>query len=230
VGDYDGDLDLDLSFTDYDAHHLLRNERSAGLDAFTDVSVAAGVSMRELGWGVFFFDYDLDGWLDLYLANGSPVEGAHNRLHHNLGDGTFEDVSETCDCTELGSSFGTSHADYDEDGAVDFVVGIRGDGHHLFHNRARWPDRHWLTVELHGGGPVNRDAIGARVWLTTTDGRTLMQEVEAGSSVASANTRRLHFGLGLAQVDEITIRWPDGLLESPAPPAADQVWIHAYPG
>jgi hypothetical protein len=230
VGDYDGDLDLDLSFTDYDAHHLLRNEQSAGQDAFTDVSVAAGVSARELGWGVFFFDYDLDGWLDLHVVNGSPIEGAHNRLHRNRGDGTFEDVSASCDCSELGSSFGTSYADYDEDGAVDFVVAVRDEGHHLLHNTARWPDRHWLTVDLRGGGPVNRDGVGARVWVTTTDGRTLMQEVKAGSSVASANMRRLHFGLGLAQVDEIAIRWPDGLLEHPAPPAVDQVWIHAYPG
>ena len=89
---------------------------------------------------------------------------------------------------------------------------------------------HWLTVELHGGGSVNRDAVGSRVWLTTTGGRVLMREVKLGSGMATQNSLRLHFGLGDEDVQSIEVRWPDGMLESPPTPVADGLWVHEYPG
>jgi len=229
VGDYDGDLDLDLAFTDFEDNHLLRNRVSEGQEGFEDVAEEVGIPPISSGWGVFFFDYDNDGWLDLYVADSRYPDLYTNELYHNLGDGTFEDVTEVSGCNDTGVSLGTSYADYDGDGALDIAVANRHVGHTIYRGRALWPDRHWLTVDLEGGGPINRDAIGARVWITTQSGRTMMQEVKAGSSVASNNMQRLHFGLGIEHIANVQIRWPNGLVEHPKVPREDRVWVHAYP-
>ena len=229
VGDFDGDLDLDLAVTDLFDTDLLANRRTEGFERFTHVTVQAGLTELGVGWGNFFFDYDNDGWLDLYVAEGLYGEQWGNQLFHNLGDGTFEDVSEESGCNDPGQSFGVSYADFDEDGALDIAVANRHDGHFIYRGRNLWPDRHWLSIDLVGGGPVNRDAIGSRVWVTTQSGRTMMQEVKLGSSVASVNMKRLHFGLGLEHVDYVTIRWPDGLIEQVVPPVEDARWVHTYP-
>lgn len=228
VGDYDNDLDLDLSVTDNDRHNVLRNMLELGPPAFADVSDAVGVMFDAFGWGTIFFDYDNDGWLDLYVADAQLGPGMSSRLFHNEL-GTFVDATAGCECAEPGWTHGVSHADYDHDGAVDFIVGNRGLRHELYRNRDT-SGNHWLTIELHGTGPVNRDAVGARVWVATESDRLLMREVELGSSVASQNTPRLHFGLGGEQAAGVLIRWPDGLLEIPPTPATDSLWVHEYPG
>lgn len=228
VGDYDEDGDLDLSITDNHAHHLLRNDLETGTMGFTEVSAEAGVDFDAFGWGTVLFDYDDDGWLDLYVADGGLAMGTTSRLFHNEG-GWFTDATTGCDCVDHGWSLGVTAADYDHDGAMDLVVGNRGTRHDLFHNRKVF-DAHWLSVDLRGGGPVNRDAVGSRVWVTTTSGRVLMREVKLGSSVASSNGTRLHFGLGGDGISSVEIRWPDGLVEVPAVPAIDGLWTHQHPG
>ncbi|MEX1365082.1 MAG: FG-GAP-like repeat-containing protein [Nannocystaceae bacterium] len=229
VGDYDEDGDLDLSITDNYTHHILRNDLDTGTMGFTDVSAEAGVIFDAFGWGTVLFDYDNDGWLDLYVADGKLEMGTTSRMFHNEGDGTFTDVTATCGCVAHGWSHGVTYADYDHDGALDLVVGNRGSRHDLYRNRDLG-DAHWIEVELHGAGPVNRDAVGSRVWVTTTGGRTLMREVKLGSSIGSSNSLRLHFGLGSEQVQAIEIRWPDGLVQTPPPPATDGLWVHQHPG
>jgi hypothetical protein len=228
MGDYDNDLDLDLSITDNHRHNVLRNMVETGTPSFVDVSAAVGVIFDAYGWGTIFFDYDNDGWLDLYVADANLGPGESSRLFHNEL-AVFVDATPGCGCAEPGWSHGVSQADYDHDGAVDIAVGKRGLRHELYRNR-NTSGNHWLTVELHGAGPVNRDAVGARVWVTTTGGQVLMREVELGSSVASQNSLRLHFGLGSDAVAAIEIRWPDGTLEEPPAPATDSLWVHAYPG
>jgi enediyne biosynthesis protein E4 len=229
VGDIDNDLDLDLSVTDNHRHNILVNMLAeTGEPSFVDVSAEVGVIFDAYGWGTVFFDYDNDGWLDLYVADANLGPGQSSRLFHNEL-GSFVDVTPGCGCAEPGWSHGVSHADYDHDGALDLVVGQRGQRHVLYRNR-NTTGNHWLEVELRGGGPVNRDAVGARVWVTTTGARVLMREVELGSSVASQNSLRLHFGLGRDEVAAIEIRWPDGTLEQPLPPATDTLWVHEYPG
>jgi len=229
VGDYDGDLDLDLVLTDIGDVDLLRNLRAEGSESFVHASVEAGIGEVGVGWGLFLFDYDNDGWLDLYVADSLLSEPFTNLLYHNLGDGTFDNISASSGCDDPGYSFGVTYADYDEDGTLDIVASVRHEGHRLYRGTQQWPDRHWLTVDLVGAGPINRDAVGARVWVTTDSGRTMMQEVKLGSSVASNSSRRLHFGLGLEHLAAVTIRWPDGLVERPAIPPEDQRWVHAYP-
>jgi enediyne biosynthesis protein E4 len=228
MGDYDNDLDLDLSITDNHRHNVLRNMVETGVPSFVDVSDEVGVIFDAYGWGTIFFDYDNDGWLDLYVADANLGPGESSRLFHNEL-ATFVEVTAGCGCAEPGWSHGVSHADYDHDGAVDFIVGQRGLRHVLYRNR-NTSGHHWLTVELHGGGPVNRDAVGARVWVATTSYRVLMREVELGSSVASQNSLRLHFGLGSDEVAAIQIRWPDGTIEQPPAPATDSLWVYEYPG
>jgi hypothetical protein len=134
VGDYDNDLDLDLSFSDIMNHNIWCMSDPVG-PAFEDVSVAMGVVYPAHGWGTVFFDYDNDGWLDLYVAD-SELPEANTRMFHNLGGTGFEDVSIACDCVDAGWNYGVAHADYDHDGGVDFVVGQRSLGHALYRNTA----------------------------------------------------------------------------------------------
>jgi hypothetical protein len=237
VGDYDEDGDLDLFTSDIDRTNLLRNDLYGGLDlgiaGFTEVAEQAGVSHDSANWGAVWLDADLDGWLDLYLAteDDSPAE-ARNRLFRGLGDGTFEDVSAECGCADPGFSTGVAAADYDSDGAVDLVVGNYGEGYRLYRNQLD-PDRtgrHFLTIELVGGGPVNRDALGARVTVTTTDGRRRMAERRSGSSLGAGDMLPLCFGLGTARVEAVEIRWPDGTVTHHADVPTDTLWQATYPG
>jgi len=238
VGDYDEDGDLDLFTSDIDRTNLLRNNlyeglHGLGIAGFSEVAEAAGVSHDSANWGAVWLDADLDGWLDLYLAteHASPPERT-NRLFRNLGDGTFEDVSAACGCADPGFSTGVAAADYDADGAVDLVVGNYGEGYRLYRNLLdpAAAGRHFLVVELVGGGPVNRDALGARVTVTTTDGRHRVAERRSGSSLGAGDMLPLHFGLGTAAVQAVEIRWPDGTVTAHADVPTDAVWQAHYPG
>ena len=228
AADYDNDLDLDIVFTDIGDVDLIRNGFGEGIGEFEHVSAAAGLGELGIGWGVLFVDSDNDGWLDLYVGEGTSTPDWANQLYRNQGDGTFVDVSEGSGCSDPGSTFGVTAADYDEDGALDFVVSNRDTNHHVFRGSAP-PEHHWLTVDLHGGGTVNRDAIGARVELVTDGGRTMMREVRTSGSVAATLPRRLHFGLGTEGIAAVTVRWPDGLVETPSVPPVDQRWVHHHP-
>jgi hypothetical protein len=105
---------------------------------------------------------------------------------------------------------GLAYADYDNDGWVDYVVGEWNQGYALYRNTDfQSEDNHWLTLRLVGAGAVNRDAVGARVYLTSDDGRTQMQDVICGSSLGAGNDLALHFGLGSAAISQIRIVWPD---------------------
>lgn len=227
VGDYDNDGDLDFFVSNSPPGHvLLRND---GPGMFSDMRGIAGLESDPFGgtgWGTVFFDYDNDGFQDVYLAVGSPSRSC---LFRNAGDGTFEDVSEGSGADDLGDSLGVAYADYDRDGRVDLIVGNRGWDYRLYRNVSA-TSAHWIALRLVGGGSVNRDAIGARVHVTTTDGRTLMREVKCGSSLGAGNDLTLHFGLGDADVDEVRVVWPDGTTTIPEGLGADRMWEVAYPG
>ncbi len=224
-GDYDSDGDLDFYFSSAGEMVLLQNQASQGNLVFLDVTDPAGVNVNAIGWGTAFFDYDRDGWLDLYLATMSGP----NRLFHNLGDGTFEDVSNGSGADDPGPTIGVAAGDYENDGWPDLVIGNYDDGYRLFRNRGvAGAGNHWLTLRLEGRGPVNRDAIGARVYLTTTGGRTLMQEVSSDSSLGAGHDLALHFGLGGAVVESMTVVWPDGTVSGFGSVPIDRVWRLVY--
>lgn len=229
VADYDGDLDLDLFYTHTFRPELLRRT-AAG---FEEVGIAAGITMDTESWGAVFFDHDNDGDPDLYVAVGM-VFGTDNpnRLYENLGDGTFADVSAASGALQPRYSMGVATADVDGDGWVDLLVGNYAGGYRLLRNNGarQHPDRHWLRIRLEGPAGGERDAIGAKVWVESSDGRRQVQEVRAGDSHGSGSDRALHFGLGAAVPTAIEIRWPDGRLERLEAPPVDVEWRRAHPG
>jgi hypothetical protein len=212
IDDFDGDGWFDLYFSNVGTMRLLHNQ---GDGTFVEAAERTGtaVDRKAIGWGAVSLDYDNDGDRDLYLslmANNSAV-AAFNPLFDNQGDGTFTDLGVGSGAADPGPSVGLAYADYDNDGWVDLVVGNYDRGYHLYHNEglAAGANR-WLTLKLVGDGPVNRDAVGARVVLTTADGRRQEQEVRNSTGLGGGSDLRLHFGLGKSQVDTLEVRWPDG--------------------
>jgi hypothetical protein len=214
VGDYDLDGDLDLYFSNAGPQKLLQNQTAQGSPTFLEVSSAAGVDFDAVGWGTIFFDYNNDGWPDLYLATMDADPARANRLFENQGDGTFSDVTDLSGAANTGQTLGVAYADYNRDGWVDFVIGNLGETYTLYENLASAASNDWLAVRLVGGGSVNRDAIGSRVELELNDGRHLMQEIKSGSALGSGNDLTLHFGLGQAIPLTATVQWSDGLSET----------------
>jgi hypothetical protein len=238
AADFDGDGDLDLTIPV--VHHFtqLRND---GALFFTDVSVVSGVAEatgRLTGFSANAADFDDDGDLDLFFANGEVQShelisatadyetryGTPAAVLANNGDGTFVPVSESAGPYFARALIGRGSAigDLDDDGKIDLVVSNLAGHAVVLHNDSR--GGHWLTLALrdHGG---NIEAIGAKVWLSA-GGRTQYREVSGGGAYLSANDRRLHFGLGAApRADKIEIRWPDGTRETKTDVAADRVLI-----
>ena len=213
TADYDRDGDLDFYFSNGGPMTLLQNQ---GNGTFVDVAAAAGVDFPAIGWGAAFFDYDNDGWNDLYLAVMEPIdqETAANPLFRNDGDGTFTNLGVNSGAADSGATIGVAYADYDNDGWLDIVTGNYDSQYNLYHNQMGTAStNNWVAFNLIGAGPVNRDAIGARIHLLDNQGRVQMQEVVNGSSLGAGNSLRLHFGLGNAVVDMVQITWPDGTFQ-----------------
>ena len=226
VGDYDNDGRMDLFVTTFanDNFVLFHNE---GNGAFSDLSFQSGIGERTipyLGWATFFFDYDNDGFKDLFNGNGHvypEVEGRLGaetyreplQLFHNLHNGKFAEVSKEVGLREFAarSARGGAYCDYDNDGDVDFVVSNIDDSPQLLEN-VGGNQANWLEMKL-VGTVSNRDAIGAKVKLTAGD-LAQYDHVRAGGSFISGNDLRLHFGLGERQMaDSIEIQWPSGKKE-----------------
>lgn len=229
TGDYDNDGDNDFYFSNVGPMTLLRQEGGV----FSDVAAAAGVQApTAIAWGAVFLDYDNDGWRDLYLAVSDTTnhrDVAANQLFRNQGDGAFAAVTCQTEATDVRMSIGLAAADYDQDGWVDLLVGNQDEGYRLYRNQgAANTAHHWLALELAGGGPVNRDAVGARVHVMA-NGVTQMQEVIAGSSVGAGNELALYFGLAAATTADLRVRWPDGREQTIAGVQADRRYRLTYP-
>lgn len=229
VGDYDEDHDLDYYFTNLGRNVLLQND---GSGEFTDFSTEAGVEnaasngLFHTGWGTAFWDYDNDGWLDLFVANGhlptvSFIENNlldPNKLYRNVGDGTFEDVSDLEAVSSTLMARGCAFADYDRDGDLDMAVVNLEQGAFVANNHVELfqnpgNENHYVQFQLQGNNSAV-DAYGA--WLTVyIEERQLLREVNGGSSHASQNSSRVHVGLEDAEmVDSVSVQWPSGLFET----------------
>ena len=227
AGDYDGDGRLDLFVTNFvfEYNSLYRN---LGDGTFADLTNAAGLALpsyKYVGWGAGFFDYDNDGWLDIFVANGHVHEdmdllnesvsfGQPNQLFHNEGQGVFTEVSAQSGPPFLiaRSSRGAAFGDYDDDGDLDIAVVNAGGPAELLRNDGGNRDN-WLALRLEGVAG-NRDAIGARVRVRAGS-LSLIRELHAGASYSSQSDLRVYFGLGgQTRIDSLEIRWPGGRVET----------------
>jgi len=236
---YDSDNDglLDLTTTSYQGEPFAFYQ-NLGESFFTEASAMvglAGSTRPMLGWGVVPLDFDNDGWLDLFVANGhvhdhiatfDPRTSAaqRNQLFRNDRSGRYLDLSRLAGpgLALQGQSRAAARIDYDNDGDPDLLVldkasqdpNARPPGVVLLRNEGGYVDgraNHWLTVQLRGRpGRSNRDGVGAKVTIWTRDGLQV-REAAAGSSFQSQDDPRLHFGLGQAGVvDSLHVRWPSG--------------------
>jgi hypothetical protein len=222
AADYMGDSRLSIFRSNFsDEYETLYRNRGQG--NFDDVTVDAGLAQntRYVGWGVGFFDFDNDGWPDLFLVNGHvfpEVDKLHVDIHYrdrailyrNLRNGKFQDISAEAGpgVMERHSSRGAALGDIDNDGAIEIAINNQNETPSLLKQQTARPGR-WTILKLMGTRS-NRSAIGARVTVTA-DGRTQMDEVRSGGSYLSQNDLRLHFGLGEAgKIDKIAITWPSG--------------------
>ena len=246
IGDYahTGRLDVyNTTFSD-DYNPLYRNDGNAN---FADIAYQAGIAeptIPFLGWGTAFFDYDNDGWLDLFVANGHVYPQVDKQnfgttwaqrplLFHNVS-GTFHLVPavEGSGLAKLASARGMAYGDLFNNGRIDVVVNNMDSSPSLFENVAGTPTasakepsgtpaaarNHWIAFKLVGGPRSPRDAVGAIVYLTA-NGFRQRADVFAGGSFASSSDQRPHFGLGSAtKIDAFEIRWPDGTRQQLAPP------------
>ena len=228
-GDFDNSGRQGLFVSDAHYHRLLRNDGKSG-GSFEDVTNASGVgaaSAQFVGWGDGLFDFDNDGWKDLFIVNGGlvwliPMQGS---LLRNNGDGTFNDVS-----LQAGAFFqkqnvsrGACFADYDNDGYIDaFVVTLGGKGILLHNTPPAGKRNHWLTVKL-VGTRSNRDGFGASLEAVAGDLHQWVQSTSE-SGYLSQNDPRPHFGLGQhTVVDTLRIQWPSGTIQTLHDIKADQV-------
>ena len=179
---------------------------------------------RPLSWGTGFLDYDNDGDLDLFVANGHlyPSVDAHPNLNESYGQtnqlfrndvGRFVDVSSISGdgMRVRKSSRGAAFGDYDNDGDLDILILNVDETPTLLQNQTS-NQNHWLQIRL-VGTTVNRSAVGARV-TAVTEALKQVREVKAGSSYRSHNDLRVHFGLGnRSWVDRLEVRWSKEKIE-----------------
>jgi len=239
AADFDGDGDFDLAVTHLPEEGLGYWDND-GAGWFWERGAAAGLvrwTAGDTGFGTGALDLENDGWLDLYLANGTvravervsrpgetlPLDQP-NRLLRNLGGATFEDVSAAAGPALALSevSRGVAVGDVDDDGDLDLVVTNNGGRARLLLSDAvrRGP---WLGLRL-VAADGRRDALGAEATLVCPSGRRLARRAATDGSYVAARDPRLHFGLGgcgdLETGGELEVRWPWGGRERfPVPPA-----------
>lgn len=243
VGDYDNDGDFDIfaTYPSSETNILYRNSLNPLLTSktiqspkkyntsllFNDVTVKSGlgedVSIGFFGWGTDMFDYDNDGYLDIFVANGNPnpdfdnprtTVGQRNQLFHNSGNGMFKEVSGSVgDGLKIArSSRGAAFGDIDNDGDIDVVINNNNNYAQVLRNDGG-NSKNYLTIRLKGT-KSNRDGIGTKAAVVAGN-LTLIQEVRAGSSYLSQNDTRLHFGLNNEEkVDKIVFQWPSGVTQT----------------
>ncbi|HEY6265355.1 MAG TPA: CRTAC1 family protein [Candidatus Acidoferrum sp.] len=229
ASDYDHSGYPSLLITNF-SNQMLSLYHNEGKGLFVDEAPRSEIgraSLLTLGFGCFFFDYDLDGWADVLVANGH-IDADIQRVQANVkyampphvfrndGKGKFQEVTKS-----LGQAFdsprvgrGAAYADINNDGRLDLLLSTNGGPVYLFRNEAQGPAafNRSLRIKLIGT-KSNRDGIGATVRLTAS-GEMQTQMLRSGSSYLSASELVLTFGLAQRdKADAIEIRWPSGQVD-----------------
>jgi hypothetical protein len=239
AGDFDADGDPDLFMTHIqgETNTIYVNDGQGWFEDRTLIMGLGASSKPYTAFGTVWFDYDNDGWLDLFVANGEvrvvPIlmrEGEKyplhqpNQLFRNRGDGQFEEVTERVGAVMALSevSRGVAVGDVDNDGDADvLVVNNSGPARLLVNRRGNW--NHWLGLRLvdrHG-----RDALGARVQVVSGEGPSQWRRVRSDGSYLSANDPRVLIGLGSSpDLERVRVYWPGGRVEEWTDLAADRYY------
>jgi hypothetical protein len=215
----DGWMDLFVANIDHERFSLYQNNRDETFDDQANATSIGSATRLMSGWGLKFFDYDNDGNLDLFLANGNPDDLIETMqkdvtyreplmLFHSDGK-TLHNVS-----AESGplfarnfSSRGLAVGDFDNDGAVDVLISVNDAAPLLLRNLAA-KGNHWLGIKL-VGKKSNRDAIGARITYQAGDLKRSRTKVGGGSYLSSHDPRMV-LGLGVrTKIDRLEVKWPE---------------------
>jgi hypothetical protein len=236
-GDFDLDGDEDLFVTNIvgETFAMYVND---GKGSFDDARAKVGLSAPTAaftGFGTEWFDYDNDGWLDLFIANGAVniVEAQRgekfpfrmrNQLFRNTGAGRFEETSKAAGAAferaEIGR--GAAVGDVDNDGDIDVIATNNNGPVRLLLNQAG-RQNHWLQVGLQQP-QGNRFGFGSRIGVERAGRPTVWRRVRTDGSYLSASDVRVHFGLGnSATVTGLVVEWPDGVRERWTDVRVDQV-------
>ena len=239
AADYDRSGMASILITNF-SNQMLSLYHNEGKGLFVDEAPRSEVgrnSLLTLGFGCFFFDYDLDGWPDILIANGH-IDGDIQRVQpnvkyampphifRNLGKGNFQEVTNS-----LGAGFatprvgrGAAYGDINNDGRLDLLLSTNGGPVYLFENDFTGSPaaaNKSLRIKL-SGTKSNRDGIGTAVKLTA-GGESQSEMLRSGSSYLSASELVLTFGLAMhEQADSIEIRWPSGQVDKLTNVAAGQ--------
>jgi hypothetical protein len=231
--DNDGRPDIWHTAIENESFPLYVNQGGGSFLEKTDASLLTKTRTMS-GWSNGIFDFDNDGWKDLFVARGNVLDNIAlfssrryeepNTVFRNLGRGKFQDVS-----LEAGADFqkaaahrGAAFGDLDNDGRVDAVVTVLNGAVKYFHNVSS-NRNHWIILKLIGSRS-NRMGLGAQIRVTADDGAKQDDQATTGVGYASSSDPRVHFGLGAAKsVREIEIRWPSGIRQTLRNVTADQI-------
>ncbi len=239
AGDFDGDGDEDLFLThnQRETNTLYLNGRQAGFSDATSRSGLAVPSVPYTGFGTLWFDYDQDGWLDLFVANGAvTLDSGHpptsvypyaqkNQLFRNDGKGRMAEIGAEIagwglDLVEV--SRGATFGDLDNDGDVDIVIATNNGPARLLLNQIG-SRNHWLGVRLGVEKGVSAGIYQARVAVIREGRTTLWRRCHTDGSYLSAHDSRVFFGLGSSgDLKSVAVYWPDGQCEIWNDVAADK--------
>ena len=207
-----------------------------GKGEFDDETVSSGLAKTNdmSGWGNGIFDFDNDGWKDLFVARANVMDNISvlnparkyeepNTIFRNLGNGKFADVTSESGATRIaGAHRGAAFGDLFNEGRIDAVVSVENGATKVFRNVSQ-NSNHWILLKL-TGTKSNRMGIGAQIKLTAEDGSKQWNEVTTAVGYASSSDPRVHFGLRAnAKIKEIEIRWPSGIKQVLHDVAADQI-------